>query len=616
MPLISKKSWITFCILSLLSIGAWQAFTAPQLSFIDLSISRPHAVLLASKYLIDEIGLTSQDLAKYSTATVFDSRNGSDQYLQKAIGFKKELEFLNDYNFELFYWTVRFFKENQKEEYFIKLSAATGEVTSYFHEIDENAYRPDQTEKQAREKAVAFLKKKFDFDPKLWIMHANISQKHERRTDFSFSWEHQHVKIPWSRKPETGWAILQTGATISGDEVVDFYKNNLKIPDQYHRYLASIKTVGNNLSVIFTILFYIILTASVFYVIIHRNSLVMHSVKRFAILLAVGAFLTYLISYGNNFEEVLFAYPTTISMKSYLWLNITTTITRTFISVLSILMPCLAGEALHHAMFPNRKEGAFLHYLQSTFFSRNVASAIGIGYLSAAIMIGIQSVAFEIGQRYLGVWTQYSWMTQTSGSYFPFLAAFIFGITAGLSEEIYFRLFGISIGKKFFRNTLLACLISSIIWGYGHSGYPVFPMWFRGLEVTCLGLFLSYIYLRFGILAVITTHYLFDVFWGSSAYLLGKAPATQFYGSLIVLSLPMLWAIIAFFINKEVIARQLCWKLNVHQLFNLKILKEYLKNTNLLNEKPADQLKHEIANHGWDLAVVEMAIDDLTKKKD
>ncbi len=613
---ISKKTWVTLIILSLLSIFIWQKYTAPQLSFIDLSISRQQAKEIASQYLLKERAIASKDLNSFNQATRFSTRNAADQYLQKAIGFNNELDFFKEYDFELFFWTVRFFKENNKEEYYVTLSAATGQVTSFNHVLEDSAARRTITESQAREKVATFLKKNFDIDTEKWTLHATNAQKYENRTNYSFSWEHKDVKIPWSKQPQTGWGLLKTGATISGDEILYFYKNTFDIPDQYFRTKDHMQNIGYNLTTLFRILFYLILTASIFHVIINRNNLVMHSVKNFTVGLTAAIFLIYLASYWNDFQSVLYNYPTTAPMASYLWQNITSTVMNTFIAVLTILMPCLAGESLHHETFPHNKQGTFLYYLRTSFLTRNVTASILIGYLCAIIMIGIQSLAFEFGQRYLGVWIEYSWMAQLSGSYLPFLSAFVLGTTAGFSEEICFRLFGITIGKKFLKSTLLACIIASIVWGYGHSGYLVFPMWFRGLEVTCMGLFLSFVYLRYGIIAVITAHYLFDVFWGSSAYILGKSPASLFYGSWTILILPLIFAIISYLINKKVLERPLRWKLSVHQMFNLEILKEYLTRHNLLAQKPVEQLKHEIASHGWDLAVVEIAIEDLTKKKD
>lgn len=616
MPLIKKRTWAVFLISSLLSIIVWKTFTAPQLSFINLSVGRAQALKIASDYLAQEVGLSLKELSGYKHAVVFSTQTSADRYLQKAIGFTNELAFLKKFDFELFMWSVRFFKENQKEEYRVSLSASTGEILTYLRIIDANAQRPFQNEESARAQATAFLKKRFNFDPQLYLPQETNSQKLEKRTDYSFSWEHKGSEIRWTQSDENGWAMISTGVTIAGDEILGFYKNHLKLPDQYTRHLESNQSIGWNLSTIFRIFFYIILTACIYYVLANRNSIIMHSVKNFAVALTFFVFILYLLSYFNNFEEILFDYPTTQPLASYLARNIVLTIMNISISALSILMPVLAATCLHAQLFENNKEGSFLYYIRSTFFSRNVASAITLGYLTATIMLGIQALAFEIGQRYFGVWIEYSWMTQTSASYFPALGAFILAATASLSEEISFRFLGISMGKKFFKNTLLACAISSMIWGYGHSGYPIFPMWFRSLEIMSLGLFLSYVYLRFGILAVLSAHYLFNAFWESCVYLLGKSEPAQFYGSLGILLLPMFFAFVAFFINKKVPEKPLRWKLSVHQLFNLQVLKEYVKTHDLLAEKPPEKLKHEIVSHGWDLAVVETMIEDLSKKKD
>ncbi len=613
---ISKKKWGLFLALSFLSIWTWQKFTAPQLSFIDLSVGRQEALKIACNYLTQEIGLSPRELTSYNHATIFNTRDAADRYLQKSLGFKNELAFFKKFNFEIFLWDVRFFKENQKQEYSFSISAATGQIISYTHTIDASAFRPSQSEDTAREKAINFLKKKFNFNPQYYTPQETTSQKQEKRTDYSFSWEHNDSKVRWSDDEKDGWAVISTGATVSGDEILGFYKNYLKIPDAYLRHLESNQSVGWNIGTIFRILFYIILTSCIYHVIVHRNNIIMHSVKNFCVALTALVFGLYLLSYCNNFENVLYHYPTTQPIVWYLWRNITLTVMNMFIAVLAVLMPALAGASLHQEVFPKNKQGSFLYYIRTTFFSRHVTQTILIGTLSAIIMIGIQSASFEIGQRYFGVWIEYSWMTQLSASSWPALGAFILAATASLSEEICFRYFGINIAKKFFKNTFLACLIASIVWGYGHSGYLVFPMWFRSMEVTVLGLFLSYVYLRFGILAVITAHYLFDCFWETAAYLLGKSQPAQFYGSLAVLLLPLFFAAIAYIVNKKVKEQPLRWKLNVHQLFNLQILKEYLERHRLLDSKPAQELKHEIASHGWDLAVVEMAIEDLEKKKD
>jgi len=172
-----------------------------------------------------------------------------------------------------------------------------------------------------------------------------------------------------------------------------------------------------------------------------------------------------------------------------------------------------------------------------------------MGYLLFSILIGLQATAFFLGQKFLGVWVEQVRLVEMSSAYLPFLAALIIAFRASFNEEILFRLFGINLGKRYLRNAVLAVLLVSLIWGFGHSEYAVFPTWFRGIEVTLMGLVLGFVFLKFGLVAVIIAHYIFDVFWGTAPYLLGKTTSFLFGSSLFIILLPLLVALAAYFIN-------------------------------------------------------------------
>ncbi|MCR4337365.1 MAG: CPBP family intramembrane metalloprotease [Candidatus Omnitrophica bacterium] len=609
---ISPRSWLFFIVLSVVSFLIWYRFTYPTFSFVDLSIDRASALKTAEDYLRQEKG---EDPTTYLHAVVMGVSGSVDQYLQKAIGFEKEIKFLKEHDYDLFSWNIRFFRENQEEEYSVSVSAATGEIIQFHRNLKSNAARPDYGEEAARQKVIAFLKERFGFNPDEYIVHTHHTSNLDHRTDYSFSWEKKDVFLRWNNEEGGGGAKVVIGANISGDEIFSFSKVVLDIPQDFSRYIERQKVVGRNLSVLFRIIFFSILTATIFYVVVRRNDLVMHTVKNFCIAATGFLFFLHLLGYLNEFENILYNYPTTSSMVSYLWRNLINLLMDAFIVTITLLMPLLAAESLHYEVLKERKDGAFLHHLLSTFLSRNISSRIFLGYLVCIIMVGIQSFAFYFGQKYLGVWEEKIWMAQLSASYLPFLAAFSIGIGASLSEEVAFRVFGISYGKKFFKNIFVAIFISSVIWGYGHSTYAVFPMWFRGMEVTALGIFLCGVYLRYGLIPVLIGHYLFDVFWISAAYLLGDAPVVHFYSCLAVLLLPLVWAVMAYVANRSEEERPMRWKLSRHQIFNMEILKEYLRKRSLPKGfEEAEQLKTSIASHGWDIAVVETALEDLAKE--
>lgn len=606
---IKRNTWIIFFVLSLVSLSVWYKFSYPRLSFVDLSVNRSQALQLAKNYLREEREI---DPSKYKTAIVFEIEGETDRYLQKTLGFEKLKTFIHEHDFDMFFWLIRFFKENEKEEYRLSVSSATGQITGLTHIIDANEARKEIDREEAKRIAKQFLRDQFHFNPDNYTLNVDLKKGYDHRSDFSFAWQRKDVNIPWSEDENQGTGKLLIGATISGTEVLSFFENSFSVPEQFHRDLAKQAETGQNISIFVRILFLFLFVSSIYFVVARRNHLAMHCTKKFYLGIMFLAFLLTILSSLNELQATFFNYSTTSKFYPYLLRFAVNVVVDVLFATVAIIMPGLAGELLRFETFKEKKEASFLYYLHSTFLSRSVVKSILLGYCACVIMLGIQALLVHFGQMKLGVWTQHSWMVDLSTAYLPFLAAFSLGFKAAFYEEIMFRLFAISWGKKLFKSSLIAVIISSLVWGFAHSTYPVFPMWFRGVEVTCLGFFLAFIYLRFGIIPVIVAHYLFDVFWATAEFLFGTTKPFFFYSSLFVLLIPLAWAVLAFVINKNIQEKSLRWHLNKHQKFNLEILKIFLqKNPDRFLNLSKEELKKEIASHGWDVAVVEVALEDL-----
>lgn len=563
---------------------------------------------IAQGYL-SQRGVDPQSFLK---AAVFETDETTNRYLQRTLGFKGLIQFVREYDFDLFYWAVRFYKENEKEGYKLYISSATGEIIFFEHIIAETDTRAPIKRDQARKNAIAFLSDRFSFVLEDYVVKGDLQRIFDNRTDFSFSWQNNAVAIPWTKDKNDGLGRLLMVVRVSGDEILGFSKNAFLVPEPFDRQMERIQGTGRILSTVVRAVHFVLFTAAIFFVIVRRNHLAMHATKRFYVGLMIFTLILSLGGVVNQFQQILYGYSTAMPLNMYLgqtWLN--TILSVLFVSV-AIFMPSLAGETLHYQFFRERKLGRFLHYVHSTFFSRTIARSIFLGYFVCVIMLGIQSLVIWVGQRYWGVWIEHTWMNNLSTAYLPFLAAFIIGFNASFTEELMYRLFAISWGKKIFKHTLAAVIFSSLIWGFSHTGYPVFPMWFRGVEVTCLGLFLSFVYLNFGIVPVIVGHYLFDVFWNCSEYLVGTSQPFYYFNSLGVLVLPLIFAFIAFIINRKEEVRPMRWHLNKHQLYNLEILKAFIRDkAEDFHGKDPERIKEEISSHGWDVAVVEVALDDM-----
>ncbi|MGM1048711.1 MAG: CPBP family intramembrane glutamic endopeptidase [Bacillota bacterium] len=138
-----------------------------------------------------------------------------------------------------------------------------------------------------------------------------------------------------------------------------------------------------------------------------------------------------------------------------------------------------------------------------------VLESMKLGYLWACILLGVQSLIFIALGLTLNTWST----TDASQSPFNMLYPWLFPLMAwfaGISEEAVYRLFGIKMVKKIVRNTFVASLITSIIWALGHTLYPIYPVISRPIELVIIGLLFSFIFLRYGYMAAVFAHVVFN----------------------------------------------------------------------------------------------------------
>ncbi|MDP2939064.1 MAG: CPBP family intramembrane metalloprotease [Candidatus Omnitrophota bacterium] len=608
---LTFKTWIIFIILALVGVAIWYKLSLPEFSVVDLSIDKNLAFKKADGFL----KARNVDTSKYSKAIIFNADYNVDRYLQKAVGFKKEESFLRQQGYDLFFWLIRFYQENQKEEYNIWISSKSGEIIHFHHAIEDTALRPTPDKEIAKNKVQEFLTQNFKINFEEFDFHAERAEKFEKRIDYSFSWEKENICIPWSKLKDSGCAKLLTGATISGNEIVEFYRLRLDIPEKFNRLIQNQMSIGQLITSI-AMFFYLVWVAWAIIIIVRRrNSFLMHLSKRFFILIGLSILVLNIISAVNDFQDILYSYSTGSSFKAYIGYYIISLIVSFLFASLTIVMSGIAAESLRYDAFQKKKYCSFFHYLISTFYSREVAQSIFLGYLVFLIVMGVQSFLFYLGQRFLGVWVEHSRLTQLSSAYIPFLGALILGYNASLSEEIVFRIFGLSWAKTYLKNSFLAAIVVSLIWGFGHSQYPIFPTWFRGIEVGTIGLLFAFLFLRYGIICLIVAHYLFDVFWGVAGYLIGKSNNYLFYSSLFILVLPLVFAIVAYIINQPDTEKKISFKLSSHQKYNLEILITYIYEK-LQQGANINNLKNELILHGWDDILVELAIKELTLRRE
>lgn len=600
-----QKKWITVIGLAIVAVVAWLRFSYPTFSFVDLSVSKQCALKTACAYLEERFRV---DPRSYRSAVVLQSQDAADRYLQKTIGFRAEQEFIAKNKIDLFAWRIRFFKEKEKEEYGISVSAATGKIISFTHTIEDTAQRPTTDLAHAQEIVQQFLIDEYSVNFQDYTLKEKTTKKYDNRVDHSFCWQKNSVNIPWNNDKNSGTGKLLIKARISGSDILFFDKNIFDIPDDFRRFIEHSKQSGQILTSVFSLLSYLLIMAATYIVVTRRQNIVFQVTQSLYTKAGVLLFFLLIFFQANNIQEILHDYPTTASLKIFFSeISLGLLVAGIFLAATTVI-PAMAGEAV--AQENKSSARGFFYYLRSTLFSRHVASMIFLGYLAAIILLGIQSIIFYLGQNYLGVWAERPHITQTSSATWPFITILIVGFRASLCEETLYRLFGIEYGKKVLKNTIFACLLTSIVWGFGHSHYQIFPSWFRGIEVSLLGLILSLLYVHYGIIPVLVSHYVFDTFWGGAGFLFGKAQPFDLMSCLGVIALPLIFAMVAFFRNKPDVQIQKNFLLKDTHRYNLKILKFFLSNPENTRGRSSEEIRAELIASGWDVVVIDEALKE------
>jgi hypothetical protein len=603
---IKPRDWCIFILLAILFFGFWYKLEYPRFAFVNLPFNKQQALKEAHDYLKAK----GVDTEKYSRAVIFDSDDKFNRYFQHTVGWKAEEEFIEQHDFDLFYWLVRFFKENQKEEYQVYISPRSGEVIQSRHLIEDIESRVDSGKDTAKRLAESFLQGAFGTDLQKYDFHEEKTKRYENRIEYIFSWEKKDVYIPW--KPGQGGAKLLTEVTVAGDEVREFDKQKLDLPDQFSRYVEKQFVLGEYLYSIFYIILFLLLAWSINITLKSRQNVATSLSRKWFYYAAGFLFIINIADFLNNLENVFIAYPSSAHLSSFVGLYFTRWLFNAGFLIIGFVMPGIAGEALSSEVFPANKCRSFLHFIRSSFLNRALASSVILGYLIWVIMLGLQAVVFYNGQKFLGVWREWNTMVYFSSAYIPLFSAFVIGASASLNEEIIFRLFGISLARKYLRNSILAVLLTSVVWGMGHTMYAIFPVWFRIIEISLIGIFYGFVFLRFGIIPLIVAHYLFDVFWCSAAYLLGKSSWYLFSTALGLLGIPLMLAIVAYFLNQSQQEKPIRNILNQAQAYNLGVLVIFVFAKRSQGCAP-ELIKKELITHNWDNMLVDLAIKEVFK---
>ncbi len=489
---------------------------------IDFKISRIEASTRAKAFL-EKRGI---NLTDYFETIRFDYDGVSKTYLDREVGVEKMDSLIAD-EVHLWRWKIRWFKPLEQEEYEISLSPE-GRIVGYRRIVPEEEERESLAQEEAFLLAEDFLRQdvavpldRYDF----------IEQDFEilrNRTDFKYTWQRKNFDVPDGE--------YRISVTVQGNEIGS-YQGFIKIPEEWRRNYSGMRSQNQLLQkVTFSLTLPLLVLVPITILIRMRRRDVCWTV---VLALSLCIFVSHVLLGVNSIPLMLSQFDTTQSMGSFAGTLSLSILVEALLNAVTIFLIVGASEPLYREQNPMRL--SLSKFMNLRFFkTKEFFSSTLVGYSMALFHIGYVVLFYYFG-RGIGIWSPAEvGYTDALSTYLPWIYPLTVSLTASLTEELLFRVFAISILRRFFP-TWIAVLIPAFLWGFLHSNYPQQPFFIRGIEVGILGIIAGYIFLRWGIFATLIWHYTIDaVFIGLFLF-----SSTNFYfilsGAIIIglLLLPM-----------------------------------------------------------------------------
>lgn len=485
--------WIAAGILGVLFAQKYFFRAFPEAS-VNFQVSREEAVTRAQKFLSG----MDEGVSEYRSTVGFDVDEEAKTYLERELGLQQANQIMSA-DLHVWFWTVRFFKPQQEEEFSVRVSPA-GQIAGYTHKIEESRAGPSLGRAAAQSAAQDYLSTKLGMDLQGWDVlpeEAN-SNKRPNRLDWSFTWEKHGFRA--KDAPYRLQVSLQ-GDRVGGSE--EF----LKVPEAWQRSFARLRSGNDTLALVFTVP-YIVLLAIAVRLAIRFTKQGQTSWRGATLVGLVVAALVFLQNL-NDWPHWASSYDTNQPYGNFIAIKITLALLLSVISALTVTLVLPSAEPLYRFSQPERMRLSRAFTLRG-LRSKEFFSAAVVGVSMAAAHIGYV-VAFYIVARWYGAWAPQELNFDDSvNTAFPWISGAAIGLLASTNEEFTFRLFAIPFFNRITRSRWVAVIVPAFLWSFLHSNYPQEPAYIRGIEIGLVGIVAGMVMLRWGIVATLIWHYTVD----------------------------------------------------------------------------------------------------------
>ncbi len=514
--------WLLLIIVSVAGIVfAWKYFSRSfPIVNLDLKMDRQEALKgarqLAAKY--------HWAPADYQEVASFELDDEVQRFVELEAGGSEAFgEMVKGNLYDPYYWHVRHFKENEIKEhhvYFTPLGVPCGFVES----LPEKDPGPALDEDAAR--AIAEKTAQNDWNIKL-NEYELIEKSHEvrpgGRVDHSFVYERPNVKI--------GEGRYRLRLIVSGDHLTAL-NTFIKIPEAFTRRYTEMRSANDtiaNFAQLAMVVGYLFGGCVIGLFLLARRRWVIWKTPVFiAVIVALLGTFASISEWPMDWMN----YDTAVGINGFI-MDRVVHLASSFVSeVLLLAITFMAAESLSRRAFPH-------HLQQWKLWTSDSASTISVlgrtvgGYLFIGFDLTYVVGFYFATSHLLGWWDPSESLVEPNvlAAHIPWLTPIAQAFHAGIWEESLFRAIPLAcaslIGRRWGARRFwlgLGMLVQALIFASCHANYPTQPAYARVAELIIPSLIWGAVYLRFGLLPGIISHFGYDATLMSLPLFVSSAP--------------------------------------------------------------------------------------------
>ena len=525
--------WTAFAVVAVLSATVGVRYFTVALSIVSLDITMDRSTAEAEAARLSDLhGWGPGDARSAVSFGQIDSL--AQPFVELEAGGRDVFFGLAEAEtYHSYVWTVRRFAEGEAAESRIWFTPSGDRYGFRLSLPEDDPGAGNLTDEEARavaERGAA----EWGVDLEAYrLLESSLETLPSGRTDHAFVYERQDVDL--------GEGEIRLQLDVAGNRPSEV-RHFVHVPETFAQRYADMRSANQAISlganVVFTLLFMLLGAVAGTAYLLRKRWIVWRAPLIWGALTAVLFGLSILNALPLSWMQ----YDTAVSRSVFLTQQLVTAAAIALLGTPLLALFFMAGESLGRRAFPD-------HLQQWRFWSPAVAAstpALGrtVGaYLLLGVMIGYVVLFYLATSRLGGWWSPASPQVQPDllATYQPWFEAVSTSLLAALWEESIFRavpiagaaLLGARFGK---RNAWIwgAIALQALVFAAGHADYPQQPAYARVVELTPFAFGWGVIYLYFGLIPTIFTHFLYDLSLISSLLFMAEGPGVLFNRGVIV----------------------------------------------------------------------------------